>query len=670
MFEFRKKLLTGIILFCGLVSAAQLTAQGTTSLFIDSGVGARALGLGNAYVASAEDASAVFWNPAGLDFIQKKSATFFYSSLIAESSYSFAGVVWPTVSIGSFGFGWLRLGSGEIEERGGPADPSLVSMFDHSQQLFLFSYGKQVRERFSVGLTFKVENFNLNSSLTRFGTDFGLLYRSDFDSAFLRDFSFGFNIQNFLKTEAKLVDTAESSSRNLKVGLMRRVIIGEDRNALSFLLDWNKTQNASSSWHFGTEFSFKNQAKLRVGINNGQIAFGAGASYNRFHLDYNFGKFFDGEFAGNHRFSITIDIGKSKTELIRIAQERRELQFRLRADREAWFKGEQEFTTRMQKGRDKYFARDYLGAVVNFDRAKDAADSLVAVAQRLRGAITDDMEANMRVAGAFSAAEEAEAMLDSANVKYEAQTEAELRRFAAEAAQSAREEELRSSVLKQRNVGTAYFKRSLFASAIREWRRALDAINGFDGAALPNWAGEVKIQLENNIKMAETQLEGDVQQGIKRADAQARRGQYVQAIQELNRLLRTTDSAAERQTIERRISRYQGQLSFDQNYNDGVRAYANKEWQRALAAFERALKTKPKHAKAKKYFDDARARSLATIKQMPPSVRAKFLRGAGFYREGKYKEALDILNLANKEQPYNKNILELIDRTLQKLNRQ
>ena len=138
---------------------------------------------------------------------------------------------------------------------------------------------------------------------------------------------------------------------------MKNIIIGEERNQLTFLLDWNKTQNATSSWHFGTEYSFNKQAMLRLGVNNGQVAFGAGASYNRFHLDYNFGKLFAGEFAGNHRFSVTIDFGKSKSEEIRIARERREQQFRVRADREAWFKGEQEFTTRFQKGKDKYPSR-------------------------------------------------------------------------------------------------------------------------------------------------------------------------------------------------------------------------------------------------------------------------------------------------------------------------
>jgi len=658
------------ILFSTLLLISRVQAQGTTSLFNDAGAGARALGLGNAYVALADDPSAVFWNPAGLAFIEKKRATFFYSNLIAESNYGFVGLSWPTTSIGSFGFGWMRLSSGNIEE----FDINGVggSTFDYSQQLFLFSYGKQVRESLSLGLTFKVENLNLDNSFNRFGSDFGLLYRPDFDSAFLRDISLGFNVQSFLKTQAKLNDNSESSPRNLKVGLAKHIVIGEERNMLSFLLDWNNGQNASSSWHFGTEYSFNDAAKLRLGINDGQFAFGAGATYGNFHLDYNFGKLFEAaDFSVNHRFSITFDIGKTKTELIRIAQEETEIEFRVRADREAWFKGEQEFSTRLQKGRGKYIAKEYLEAVVDFERAKDAADSLLAVGQRLRGVISDDPEANLRVETALSAVQEAQSMLDSANVKDKLQTKAELRRFAAEATKSAREEDLRSSVLNRRSRGTAFFKRSLFARAISEWKGALDEINGFGDGTLPNWAGEVKMQLENNIKMAGTQLEGDVKQAIKKAGALERRGRYVQALQELNKVLRTgVSDESERKTVEGMLARIQSQLTFDQNYDEGVRAYANNQWKNAMDAFARALNTKPNHKKARKYFEDARARSLATIKQMPPGVRVKFLHGVEFYRSGKYQEALSILEQANKEQPFNKNILEFIDRTLQKMNEQ
>src|SRR5258708_3760395 len=43
---------------------------------------ARAIGMGEAYTAAADDSSALYWNPAGLSFAQQKDAAFMHSSLI------------------------------------------------------------------------------------------------------------------------------------------------------------------------------------------------------------------------------------------------------------------------------------------------------------------------------------------------------------------------------------------------------------------------------------------------------------------------------------------------------------------------------------------------------------------------------------------------------------
>ena len=200
----------------------------------------------------------------------------------------------------------------------------------------LISYSKEIRESLAVGLNFKFErtNFSLqNIGDSGIGADFGVIYRPTFDNQLLQDVSLGFSVQNLIKPRTKLVDASESSPRNLRFGLAKPLRIGEERNALTFLLDLNKTQSAPGSFHFGAEYTFREQAKLRLGLNDGVFAFGAGAVYNNFQFDYTFGKLFDGgDFSANHRFSITIDIGKSKSELIRIAQAEREKELQVRVE--------------------------------------------------------------------------------------------------------------------------------------------------------------------------------------------------------------------------------------------------------------------------------------------------------------------------------------------------
>jgi hypothetical protein len=64
---------------------------GTTGVpFLSLGVGARALSMGEAAVANATDASAIYWNPAGLRSIQRRSVVFMHSAQMEDTSFDFA----------------------------------------------------------------------------------------------------------------------------------------------------------------------------------------------------------------------------------------------------------------------------------------------------------------------------------------------------------------------------------------------------------------------------------------------------------------------------------------------------------------------------------------------------------------------------------------------------
>jgi hypothetical protein len=70
---------------------------GTRSPFSEFGFGARAMGLGNTFTALADDPTAVFWNPAGLDYIYQQSLTFFHASLYMGTNYDFLGYAYRNI---------------------------------------------------------------------------------------------------------------------------------------------------------------------------------------------------------------------------------------------------------------------------------------------------------------------------------------------------------------------------------------------------------------------------------------------------------------------------------------------------------------------------------------------------------------------------------------------
>ncbi len=72
---------------------AWLSPSATGSTFMKIGVGARPVAMGGAYTAVADDANALFWNPAGLALNEDLSANVTIMKLFQSVTYTSAGVV-------------------------------------------------------------------------------------------------------------------------------------------------------------------------------------------------------------------------------------------------------------------------------------------------------------------------------------------------------------------------------------------------------------------------------------------------------------------------------------------------------------------------------------------------------------------------------------------------
>jgi long-subunit fatty acid transport protein len=89
------------------------TSSGT---FLKIAVGARATGLGESFVAVANDPSAIFWNPAGLASLQRQEVALSHVEWPADITYEHLTYVWPVRKLGgslAFQFGLL---STELDE--------------------------------------------------------------------------------------------------------------------------------------------------------------------------------------------------------------------------------------------------------------------------------------------------------------------------------------------------------------------------------------------------------------------------------------------------------------------------------------------------------------------------------------------------------------------------
>lgn len=158
----------------GLAFAAPAHAQmfgdqrvGTSSgTFLRIGLGARAVGLGESFVAVANDPSAIYWNPAGLASLQRSELMLTHVEWPAEIRYDHLVYVMPVSKLGgSVGFQFGVLAT-EIDETSELHPFGTGRTFFYSDMVAGISYARRWTDKLLVGVGGKYVREDL-------GTDVG-----------------------------------------------------------------------------------------------------------------------------------------------------------------------------------------------------------------------------------------------------------------------------------------------------------------------------------------------------------------------------------------------------------------------------------------------------------------------------------------------------------------
>jgi hypothetical protein len=276
--------------------------------------------MGEAYTALADDATALYWNPAGLASLENTQVHLMHNEWLSSVRQEFVGVAHAT-EYGGFALGLTGLSMDEIERRDDTPTSTPLGHFSPFDIAVHLGYGKALPRDTEIGFALKWIYSRLDEESTKgFLIDLGLRHKT-----VIPGLTLGAAILN-LGGEFEYIDESFDAPLTVKFGgayqLQRHPLgEGEIRLAYDLLLLSDSDTNSDSELgtskslnarhHFGAEYEFRAYAALRVGYKAGYdsqgLSFGGGMRWGQFVFDYAF-LAVDNDLGNAHRMGLSLDL--------------------------------------------------------------------------------------------------------------------------------------------------------------------------------------------------------------------------------------------------------------------------------------------------------------------------------------------------------------------------
>ena len=279
-----RKLLFKILLITLLTAVLAIPTQAaikkvaqTGLQFLKVDMSARAAAMGGAYMMVGDDATAMFYNPAGIGNITSNFDLFVnHTRWIADINYSAFGLVRNLGTWGALGFNAVICDYGDI--LGTRVNRDIEQGYDELGNLDVsayavgVTYAKALTNKFSVGATVKYASQRLGYNVLDDGTakkndvsgmvyDFGTIFYPGFKSLRL-----GMSVRNFSE-EFEYEKESFELPLTFTIGFAMDVLdfMGEHENALTVSIDATHPRDYTERLHFGAEYMYMDMFALRAG---------------------------------------------------------------------------------------------------------------------------------------------------------------------------------------------------------------------------------------------------------------------------------------------------------------------------------------------------------------------------------------------------------------------
>ena len=294
-----------LLVFVGLTPMVSLADAGTSgAAILGFGVGARAIAMGEAYTAQSDDASSLYWNPAGLAIMNQSQASFMYNQSYQGLSFNNASVAVP-FEYGGIGTSLSYLSYGSIngyDTAGAPTGN--VSAYSGVATVGAGWYGGPL----SLGVNTKlIREYLADTGANAVAVDFGAIWtcQQPIWDATLR---LAATVRN-LGTGLTFINQTDPLPEEWRLGA---ALVQLMNSRLNLSADIGKQRDLSPSAYVGAEYWIIPFIALRAGYAGTEQAgsglrAGLGLRIRDVSFDYAYGGF--GDLGLSNRFELSMRFG-------------------------------------------------------------------------------------------------------------------------------------------------------------------------------------------------------------------------------------------------------------------------------------------------------------------------------------------------------------------------
>lgn len=287
---------------------------GTTSV-LSRGVGNRAIAMGGAFSAVADDASGWMWNPAGLGRLQRSELQLSHSELSPiQLSEQFLGYALPSWRWGTASIGYRQLGVTGIEQRD---DRNALSSeaFSARESEFALAYALAPSEAWTFGVAARMRRQDLaGRSASALGVDVGTQIVPSAllggGASPLDGLRIGVAVRNAVQPSMRLDLDVVPDPRSIRFGTAYQRPLGGVQSLL-LAIDVERAEGVAPHLQAGLEWRLLPSLDARAGMDAGRVTAGMALRTHGLSVDYTFA---DHQVEPQHRLGLSFAFGATVSD--------------------------------------------------------------------------------------------------------------------------------------------------------------------------------------------------------------------------------------------------------------------------------------------------------------------------------------------------------------------